>query len=111
MQRPIHYKDGPAVAAMLAAGLGCAVLGLATVLVTWSPAVKEALDWYAPVGPLSGKTGTAVLAWLISWGLLHWRWRARELRHFARIVRWTILLIGLGWLGTFPPLYDLFAGH
>jgi hypothetical protein len=30
-----------------------------------SPAVKNLLNWWNPVGPLSGKTGVAVAVWLV----------------------------------------------
>lgn len=102
-----HHKDGVALAAIMAAGIGAAVLGLATILATASPFVKDLLNWWAPAGPLTGKTGAAVLAWLISWGALHLYWRARELP-FGQIYAWAMLLIALGWLGTFPPIFERF---
>src|SRR4051812_37189182 len=55
--------NGPAAAAFLACGVGSAVLGLAIVLVEASPGhVKSWLNFYDPVGPLSGKTIVAVVA-------------------------------------------------
>ncbi len=50
-------------------------LGLLISLAEASTAIKGLLNWWGPVGPLSGKTGVAVLAWLASWGVLAHRWR------------------------------------
>lgn len=104
-------QDGPAHAAILSAGIGCALLGAATVLAEAIPSVKEMLTWWAPAGPLSGKTGVALSAWLVSWFALHFLWRERELPGFRGLFFSALLLIFLGWLGTFPPLFEAFTAH
>jgi hypothetical protein len=58
---------GKALAAMVAAGVGCAALGVLTTLAELSPGLKNVLNFYDPVGPLSGKTTVAVIVWLIAW--------------------------------------------
>ena len=100
--------NGPAAAAVLAAGIGCTVLGLATVLAEASEGIRDALNWWHPAGPLAGKTGVGAIAWLISWAVLHMLWRSREV-HFGRV--WTVaaILVGLGFLMTFPPFFGLFS--
>lgn len=111
MENEIHHNDGPAHAAMLAAGIGSAVLGLATILAEAFGPIKEVLNWWTPAGPLSGKTGIAVLAWLASWGLLHLAWRRYEIIRDRTIWTWTLVLIFAGWMGTFPPVFEAFSGH
>lgn len=100
--------EGPVSAAILAAGVGATALGAVTVLAEASPGVKEWLTWSAPVGPLSGKTGVAVLAWLVAWAVLHPSLRKAPTLT-GRVVAIASVLIGLGVLATFPPLFQLFA--
>lgn len=111
MDHKSHRRDGVALAAAFAAGLGCVTIGLMTVLAEASLAAKAWLTWCPPAGPLSGKTGMGVLVWLGSWLILHNRWQHWELAA-RKIWLWSLLLIALGWLGTFPPFFTLFAvGH
>jgi hypothetical protein len=62
---------------------------------------------YAPAGGVSGRTTFAVVAWLIAWGVLHHRWKARQLDP-RRVHLVTLALIAMGVLGTFPPVWGLF---
>jgi hypothetical protein len=101
--------NGGIVAAVVAAGAGCAVLGLCTVASAASGLVAQLLTFYAPTGPLSGKSLLSSLLYLIIWGNLHFRLRDRELR-LARASMLTMVLLAIGFAGTFPPVYQLF-GH
>lgn len=98
---------GAAQAAMLSAAIGCATLGIMVILAMASEAWKQALDWWAPVGPLSGKTSVAVLVWLVTWAILSLRWRTSA-PSFRSTWWWTLLGIAVGFLGTFPPVFELF---
>jgi hypothetical protein len=98
---------GEAAAAILAAGVGSFAMGLMTTLAE-IPAIKSALNFYNPVGPLSGKTIVAVVIWLISWAVLYFLWKGKEVQ-FPRVFTATLILIALGVLGTFPIFFDLFA--
>lgn len=82
--------NGGAAAAVLAAAIGSAVLGLVVVLSAASLWLSDVLTLYVPVGPLSGKTTVALLAWLIAWLILHLRWRARQVR-FNRVYPLSLL--------------------
>lgn len=95
---------------MVSAGIGCALIGIATVLAEAYPSVKEALNWWNPAGPLTGKTGVGVITWLIGWFLLHLTLKKRELP-FAKAWHITLFFIIIGLLGTFPPVFELFASH
>src|SRR6476620_7216358 len=73
--------NGPAAAALLGAGLGSATLGLMIVLVEASPrGFKNWLNFYDPVGPLSGKTIIAVAVYALSWLVLGFALRGKNVR-------------------------------
>lgn len=99
--------NGPAAAALLAAGIGSFVLGLLTTLAAAAKAFGMALNLYNPVGPLSGKTAGAVAAWLIAWVVLHLAWKDRQV-NFGATYSVTLILLILGLLGTFPPVFEAF---
>ncbi|MGW5188285.1 hypothetical protein ACWEOO_03450 [Kribbella sp. NPDC004138] len=100
--------EGPAVAAVLAVGIGALTLGVVTTVAEMSTSVSDWLNWYNRVGPLSGKTILTVAVWLLSWAVLHATLRRRAVMSRA-VVLTAVILIALGLLGTFPPFFDLFA--
>ncbi len=100
--------NGPAAAAILAAGIGVFVLGLMTTLAEASAALGNALTLVSSAGPLSGKVAVAVLADLVAWIVAGLAWRGRDVS-FNRAFGITLLLIAGGFLLTFPPFFDLFA--
>jgi len=99
-----EVANGAAQASFLAAGIGAFALGVIVVLneagIFAAPAV------YGPAGGVSGRTALAVVIWLIGWGVLHSRWKNRTIEsrgvHLA-----SMILIGLGILLTFPPVWKL----
>jgi hypothetical protein len=109
MMNPQSESNGAIVAAMLAAGIGCLVLGLTTSLAQGSKAIGGLLNFYDPVGPLGGKTIVAVVVWLVAWGVLASKWKDRS-ADFGKMYKVTLILVGLGLLGTFPPFFDI-LGH
>lgn len=98
--------SGPALAAIVSAGVGCAVIGIATVLASASVDIKNLLNWWSPGGPLTGKTGVGVIAWGVSWSALHLMWRTREPANKRVIVVAAVILAAIGLLGTFPPVFE-----
>jgi len=94
-------------AAILAAGIGCFVLGLLTVLSTAFPSLANVLQFYGPSGPLTGILTLAVVVWLITWLAYDRLWRQKQTR-FTPVFLVTLVLILLGVIGTFPPFYILF---
>lgn len=109
MRQPESAKtNGGAAAAVLASGIGSFALGFFTTLAEAVGSVKNALNFYNPAGPLSGKTTVAVVVWLVAWAVLHGRWKDKEV-DFNRTYIATLVLIALGLLGTFPPFYEAFA--
>ena len=100
--------NGAAAAALLAAGIGSTLFGLFVILSEASAAFHEAMDLDSSVGPLSGKSTYAMLAWLAIWGVLHMALRKRQV-NFKGVAIVAAALIALGILSTFPPFYMLFA--
>lgn len=100
--------EGPVAAAILAAGIGSFALGLLTTLAEANERIKEFLTFYDPVGPLSGKTIGAVAVWLVAWIVLHLLYHGKTVES-RRELAISLVLIGLGLLGTFPLFFQAFA--
>ncbi len=105
-QKPV--TNGPAAAAILASGIGCLALGLLTTLAQALAGAREALNFYGPTGPMSGKTILATAVWLVAWAMLHFLWRSDQV-NFGKIFVVTLVLITLGLLGTFPLFFRSFG--
>ena len=104
----VERPNGPAAAAMLAAGVGALVLGVLTTWAEASASFKEDLQFQDRVGPLSGKTTVAGIAFVVAWVLLApllWR---RNLPWAVPLVVLMLLLAG-GFVGTFPEFFERFA--
>lgn len=100
--------SGPAAAAVLAAGMGTFVLGLFTTLNEASTDINDFLRFSDDVGPLSGKTIIAAVAFFVSWAILGYLWREREIA-WRPVLTATVVLLALGFLGTFPTFFEAFA--
>ncbi len=93
-------------ATLLAAGIGSLFLGIMTSLSEGIHPVENFLNFYNPVGALTGKTWVAIVAWLISWAILGSQWKDQEV-DFGKVFKVTLILIALGLVGTFPLFFDL----
>jgi hypothetical protein len=114
--------NGPVAAAFLAAGVGSLVIGLGVILNEASATIKSAIgvDFNAflqldknfglgsGVGPLSGKVDLAVIAFAVSWVVFHLWLRGKEVT-FQNYFIASLVLVGLGFALTFPPIFLLFA--
>jgi hypothetical protein len=98
---------GPAAAAMISGAIGTFVIGLLTTAAVIFEGLKEALNWWNPAGPLSGKTGVGVIAWLISWALLNTVWKGKEYDPRKAFLI-TLIFVALGVILTFPPVFEAF---
>jgi len=101
-----EVTNGSGAAAILAAGIGSFFLGVLSIAADKSAFLKDMFRFYGPTGPLSGVTTTAILIWLLVWGILEWRWRKRTVA-VARVCAAALVLLGLSLLLTFPPVGDL----
>jgi hypothetical protein len=108
--------NGPAAAAFLAAGIGAFTLGLMVTLAEASADIKTFLDFSSNygigsgVGPLSGKVIIGVSAYLVSFLVLGFALRGREVA-FRSVFIVTLILLGLGFALTFPPIFTIFAAE
>ena len=102
-------KNGPSAAAILAGGIGLAVFGIVTALSESIAAVNAGLGWSKPVGALSGKTIIEVVVWLVAWLILGLAWKDREVS-LRPILIVSVILLVVGTLLTFPPVFELIAG-
>jgi hypothetical protein len=114
--------NGPVAAAFLAAGIASFVMGIGVILGVASATIKDAIgvDFNAflqfdknfglgsGVGPMSGKLGLAVIAFVVSWVVLHLWLRGKEV-NFRSFFIASLVLVGLGFALTFPPIFLLFA--
>jgi cytochrome c1 len=105
----ISAADRAMGASMIAAGVGSLVLGIGVVLAEVNADIKTFLNWVGPVGPLSGKTGLAVIAFILSWVILHYAFQRRAIS-LTRSFIVTVALLVLGLLLTFPPVFVSLAG-
>jgi hypothetical protein len=97
--------NGSLWAAILASGVGAFAMGLVVILN--EAGIFAAPSLYGPAGGVSGRTTLAVVVWLVAWAALHRRWRNRQVET-PRIRALTLLLIGLGLVAAFPPLWAIF---
>jgi hypothetical protein len=99
--------NGAAMAAFLAAGIGGFAMGVFVILNELG--ILPAPTLYGPAGGVSGRTTMAAATWLIAWGVLHARWKGRNVGA-GRVLAATLLLIAGGLALCFPPLWALLEG-
>jgi hypothetical protein len=92
------------MAAVLGAGIGSSAMGVIVLLNEAGLFAAPAL--YGPAGGVTGRTTFATIAWLIAWGVLHARWRSREVAS-GSVFTWTLVLVVFAIVATFPPVWGL----
>jgi hypothetical protein len=115
-REPAELPNGAAVAAYLAAVIGLLVLAIVALA---SDLNKSFEQWvfgigklWMPgaqgIGPYSGKETLGLVAWLVTWVLLHFVLRKRQLDGRVWLI---VFLIGIGVASTlvWPPVTQLFA--
>ena len=100
---------GPVAAAALSVGIGALAFGIAVVASESSPAIAAKLNWYNPTGPLSGKTSIGIIVWLVAWAILSALWKRESVR-LRPVLMTSLALIAIGFILTFPPVFDAIAG-
>ena len=101
--------NGPGAAAILAAGIGSAAMGVLAFAGDASDAIGKALNFYNPTGTLSGVTTLAIIIWLIAWFVLARMWGTKTV-DVVKINIVSFVLLAVGFLLTFPPFMDLLQG-
>ena len=106
MSDTARVTNGSGAAAVLAAGVGSAVLGVLSFAVDKSAAFKTMMIWYKPTGALSGVTTAAIVVWLAVWLVLEMVWKGKTVA-VGRLTVAALVLLLVGFLLTFPPIVDL----
>lgn len=117
-EQKFEIPNGAAIGAYLSAMIGLLTLGVVVILCEASKDFSERIHsvgktWIPgaeAIGPYSGKETVALIAWLLSWLVLHFIFRKRELNGGF----WLILfLIGMGVATAlvWPPVWKLFLAH
>ena len=102
-----RVPNGAAMAAVLSAGIGALAMGFFVILN--EAGLFTAPSLYSPAGGLSGRATAAVVCWLGAWAIAHWRLRGRDVDP-GRILLVTLVMVALGLLATFPPVWGLLSG-
>ena len=109
---------GIAVAALMAALLGMLTLAVVNVFTAaskgfnaWVHSVgKLWMPGAEGIGPYSGKETISLVVWIVSWVVLHFALRRKDME----VSRWLIVfLVGVGIATTliWPPVFEYLAGH
>jgi hypothetical protein len=101
--------NGPGAAAILAAGVGCAAVGILAFAGDASDTIGRMLNFYNPTGTLSGVTTVAIIVWLVVWFALNRQWHAQTVS-MVKVSVVAYVLLAVGFLLTFPPFMDLLQG-
>ena len=90
----------------MAAVLGSAVgsFAMAAFVLLNESGLFAAPTLYGPAGGVTGRTTFAAIVWLLAWGVLHARWKSREIAP-GPVFTGTIILVVLALVGTFPPVW------
>ncbi|MEK8022589.1 MAG: hypothetical protein AAB229_02165 [Candidatus Hydrogenedentota bacterium] len=117
-----HIVLGRAAAAAWSVAIGMMALAKAHLAAEMSEAWKTTIHGFGKawipgaqgIGPYSGKETFALAAWLISWIVLHFLLRNRDIRPATLA---TVFLIGIGiattllWPPVWEPILHFFGSH
>lgn len=108
MEPMTEKPTGPAFAAVIAAALAAATMGLMATLAEVIDGFGDWLSFSGRVGMLSGETIVAIAVYFVSWACLALLWRRSNppLRLVAIV---TAALIVGGLIGTFPLFFRMFG--
>src|SRR5512133_1959161 len=98
MDNNLDKPNGPVAAALLAGGIGSAVLGLVTLIneANATSGFSKSLVWVKSVGGLSGKSSYAIIAFLLAWIVLHFAWKGKDIEFKTiSVIAFILLAIGL----------------
>jgi hypothetical protein len=104
----VSEVDTSVGASFIACGIGSTVFGLAVIGAEMSTSFKNAIVLNSGVGPLSGKAAIGVVAFVLSWILLHFGMRGKNVPLKTSFIIGVALTL-LGVLFTYPPFFLLFA--
>ena len=114
-------NSGPAAAALVSAAFACFVMmvnqHLTSIFKVWNEIIWDLGSWipgsrnpdplHGEIGSYSGKETVLLLTWLLSWLLLSWLWRDREIKTrtiFACLFFFLVAATVMNWHPLFPYL-------
>ena len=109
--------SGPAAAAFLAGSIGLLAMALSHWAGEASPAIKTALQnlgnlWIPGaqgIGPYSGKETIGLVVWLVSWAILHYVLRRKQVNLTTYGLTFLVIL-GLATTILWPPALHVLLG-
>ena len=104
-----ELRNGPGAAALLAAGIGCAAMGIFALLGDAFAGIGRLFNFYNPTGALSGVSTSAIVVWLVAWYVLARRWGEIDV-DMRRVSVAAFALLAIGFAFTFPPIMDWIQG-
>lgn len=106
--KAVSSIDTAVGASFIACGLGSTIFGLAIIGTEISADFKTLLTLDAGVGALSGKALVGVVAFFLSWIILHFGMRGRNIPLMTSFIIGVVLVL-LGVVFTYPPFFLMFA--
>ncbi len=108
---------GPAAAAFLSGALGLLAVGISHWAGEVAPGIKAALQnlgnlWIPGaqgIGPYSGKETVGLVVWLVSWAVLHYALRKKQVDLGAYGIAF-LVVIGLATTIIWPPVTHFLLG-
>lgn len=104
----LRYPNGAIVAAILAAWIGLMALAITNIAADANAGFSNALKLNSGIGPYSGKELFMFVAWFVSWPVLHFALRKRDLK----LKKWFgVFLAGMfvAVLLMWPPIFGAIA--
>ena len=104
----LKFPTGAIVAALLAAWIGLMTLAITNIAADVDNGFKNAITLNAGIGPYSGKELFMFVGWFVSWPVLHFALRKRDLKvkkWFAAFLAGVLVAVLLMW----PPIFGAIA--
>ena len=101
----LRFKTGVLVAALLAALIGLIVFAVVNIAADVNSGFRTSITLNSGIGPYSGKQVFLIGSWLLTWPILHFLLRNRD----VNLRRWFgVFLVGLlvAVLLMWPPVFE-----
>jgi prolipoprotein diacylglyceryltransferase len=108
MANDMDKPNGPVSAALLAGGIGSAMIGILTLIheTNTNANFVNNMAGSNPVGAPPGESSYGSMAFFLAWAILYFVWKDKEI-NFTRISSIAVALLMIGLIGTYPPVWHL----
>ena len=113
--------SGPAAAALISAGFGCFVMmvthhlsdtskageKIVWAIGSWIPGSHNKSELWGNIGSYTGKETMLLVGWLVSWSILHFLWKSKDIKArtiFFWMFAFFIAATAMSWHPLFPYL-------